>query len=264
MPLIFIKLGGSLITDKRQRATARPRLLKRLARELQAAREALPDLQILLGHGSGSFGHWEASRYQTRAGVETAAQWQGFAEVSAAALRLNRLVVDAFINAGVPVLSLQPAASVLAEGGRIVTLAHKPIQRALDAELIPTIFGDVAFDRELGGTILSTEDLFVHLAPLLQPQRILLLGNAPGVLDDQRQVIPCITPGSYPQFEPFLRGSGYVDVTGGMADKVERMVTLVNQLPGLRIWILSGHEPDALSRALLDPDGISGTCITAD
>jgi isopentenyl phosphate kinase len=36
----------------------------------------------------------------------------------------------------------------------------------------------------LGGTILSTEDLFTYLAGLLHPEQILLAGNEPGVWAD--------------------------------------------------------------------------------
>lgn len=264
MSLVFVKLGGSLITDKRREAAARPDILQRLAGELRQALDAAPDLRIVLGHGSGSFGHWEGSRYGTRAGVATPEAWEGFAQVSAAAARLNRIVVDAFLEAGVPVLSLQPSASALAEDGEIVALAADPLRRALAVGLAPLIFGDVAFDRARGGTILSTEDLFVHLAPILRPERILLLGNAPGVLDNWRRVIPVVTPATYPQIAPFLRGSCCTDVTGGMADKVERMVSLVQKLPELRVWILTGQEPGNLKRALLDPGGTPGTHIHGD
>lgn len=262
--LVFVKLGGSLITDKRRESTIRAGTLQLLAEELRAALTAQPDLQVLLGHGSGSFGHWEAKRYNTRNGVYTPEEWHGFAQVSAAASRLNRVVVDTFLRAGVSVLSLQPSASALAEDGRITSLALQPIQRALEVGLVPLIFGDVAFDSVRGGTILSTEDLFFYLTPILQPRRILLLGNAPGVLDDERAVIPLITPATYPQVEPFLRGAGGVDVTGGMADKVARMVTLVQEMPGLEVQILTGRDPDYLRRALLEPEAAIGTRIRSE
>ncbi len=259
----FIKLGGSLITDKRREATARPELLRTLAQEIKNALESDPEMHLLLGHGSGSFGHWEASRYGTRHGVTTPEGWQGFAQVSTAASRLNRIVADTFQAVGLPVLSLQPSASALAEEGNIVTIAIKPIQHALQAGLIPLIFGDVAFDRAWGGTILSTEDLFVHLATILHPDRILLLGNSLGVLDNQGQVIPVITPQTYADIVPFLQGSGGVDVTGGMAEKVKQMVMLVQQLPDLQIWILSGEQPGTLQQALLHPEQTPGTLIKA-
>lgn len=262
--LVFVKLGGSLITDKRQESTVRVGTLRLLAEEFAAVLQAKPDLQLLLGHGSGSFGHWEASRYNTRNGVHTTAEWLGFSQVSAAASRLNRIVVDAFVRAKVPVLSLQPSASAEVVDGRITSLALPPIQRALEAGLVPLIFGDVAFDCVRGGTILSTEHLFFHLAPVLHPSRILLLGNAPGVLDDQRKVIPLITPATYAQVEPFLRGAGGVDVTGGMADKVTRMVALVREIPGLEVCILTGRDPENLRRVLLEPDAAIGTRICAE
>jgi isopentenyl phosphate kinase len=259
--LVFVKFGGSLITDKRQRETPRRDVLQRLAKELQAARETDPALRIVLGHGSGSFGHWEASQYNTQDGVNTAEGWHGFARVSAAAARLNRIVTDTLLDAGVPVLSLQPSASVLAESGEIVAWTLDPIRRALEQNLVPLVFGDVAFDRAQGGTILSTETLLVHLAATLRPQRVLLLGNAPGVLDDQQEIIPLITPQSYPKIARFLRGSAHVDVTGGMADKVEQMLDLVQRIAGLRVWILTGRKPGNLYKALLAPHSITGTLI---
>jgi isopentenyl phosphate kinase len=220
-------------------------------------------LRLLLGHGSGSFGHWEANRYHTQAGVQTPEDWHGFARVSAAASRLNRIVVDTFLEAGLPLISLQPSASALAADGEIETLALTPIRRALASDLVPLVFGDVAFDRERGGTILSTEDLFVHLAGHLRPRRILLVGNAPGVLDDRHRVIPTITPANHAAIKSFVRGSGHVDVTGGMADKVEKMLALVRADPALRVWILTGREPGNLRDALLRPQSTSGTCICA-
>ncbi len=56
--LVFLKLGGSLITDKNQRYTARLDRLSHLADEIRTALTDLPDLRLVLGHGSGSFGHY--------------------------------------------------------------------------------------------------------------------------------------------------------------------------------------------------------------
>lgn len=261
--LVFIKLGGSLITNKRQRHKPETAILQRLARELRAVREARPDVAIVLGHGSGSFGHWEAKKYDTRAGVHGPEAWQGFTQVSAAALQLNRLVVDIFVKVGVPVLSLQPLASAMVDDGTLTDLNLAALQQALDHNLVPLVFGDVAFDKTRGGTIVSTEDIFVYLAHALRPSRILLLGNAPGVLDSTHTIIPQITPASYGQAQIHLRGSSYTDVTGGMADKVERMVQLVAEMPDLRVWILTGRKTGNLQHAILHPDQVPGTLICA-
>jgi isopentenyl phosphate kinase len=176
-------------------------------------------------------------------------------------LQLNRLVVDTFVKEGVPILSLQPAASTYAEDGRITRMDTSNIRSALEHGLVPLVFGDVVFDVERGGTIVSTEEIFVHLAKILRPERVLLLGNAPGVLGGEHGVIPEITPDSYHRVRHHVRGSGYTDVTGGMADKVEQMLALVQELDGLRAWILTGREPGNLQRALLHPEQTPGTLI---
>jgi isopentenyl phosphate kinase len=111
MAYTFIKLGGSVITAKTGREAADLPAIRRLAADLAAARAARPDLPIILGHGSGSFGHHYAAQYGVHRGIAPAADHFGYALTAAAALRLNRIVVDALLDAGVPALSLQPIRS---------------------------------------------------------------------------------------------------------------------------------------------------------
>jgi isopentenyl phosphate kinase len=261
--LVFLKLGGSLVTDKARPYTPCPGRIQRLAKELRQALEERPSLRLLLGHGSGSFGHRAAAPYGTQWGVRTPGQWQGYAEVAAAAARLNRLVTDALLEAGVPVLSLQPSASARCRDGVLVHLETAPIEEAMAQRLVPLLYGDVALDEVRGGTIISTEALFVYLAGVLRPQRVLLVGEAPGVLDDQGEVIPRISPATFPSVRSSLSGAHGVDVTGGMADKVTRMVGLVEAQPGLVVRVFSGLEEGLVYRALLESDLSVGTLITA-
>ena len=73
---IFLKLGGSLITDKTQVETVRADVLTRLAAEIAQARRENTALRLVLGHGSGSFGHVAAARRGTRQGVADAEDWR--------------------------------------------------------------------------------------------------------------------------------------------------------------------------------------------
>ncbi|RPI33061.1 MAG: hypothetical protein EHM70_07215, partial [Chloroflexota bacterium] len=195
--LQFLKLGGSLITDKAHPHTPRPEVIARLAGEIASARRSVPMMRLVLGHGSGSFGHTPASQYGTRLGVHTPEQWQGFLEVWREAAALNRLVMDALHAAGLPAMAFAPSASVLGHDGRLASWDLGPLESALEAGLVPVVYGDVIFDRVRGGTIFSTEDLFAHLALALHPQRILLAGLEPGVWADYpacQSLIAEITP----------------------------------------------------------------------
>lgn len=262
--MIFLKLGGSLITDKGQPYTARHEVIARLADEVHQALDATPDLRLLIGHGSGSYGHWAAKPYGTRQGVYTPTQWRGYAEVAVAAARLNRIVTDAMSEAGVPVFSVQPSTSVRCHDGTLVYLDTHPLHAALAHGLIPLIYGDVALDNARGGTIISTEDIFTFLVDELPPARVLLLGEVDGVLGSDGVVIPTITPDSFPGLRNVLAGSTGVDVTGGMADKVARMVELVQRHPAIQVHIFSGTEPGLLAQTLLDPTLHVGTLIVRD
>jgi len=83
------------------------------------------------------------------------------------------------------------------------------------------------------------------------------------VLDPDGVVIPRITPGDLPALRETLSGSGGVDVTGGMADKVTRMAELVQRHPQAHVHILTGTQPGLLTRVLLDAALPVGTRITA-
>lgn len=260
--MIFLKLGGSLITDKQAVEAVRPAVLAQAAGEIARARVLQPDDKLVLGHGSGSFGHVAAARHNTRGGVKAEIQWHGFAEVSAAAARLNALVREALLHVGVPAITLQPSASAMCRDGRLLAHAAWPVQRALAVGLVPLVYGDVAFDSVRGGTIISTEEVLSYLAAKLHPTWFLLAGETAGVLDGRGEVFPLISQANFEQVSRALGGSAGTDVTGGMAGKVTDMLELSRKQPGLNIRVFSGKEPGNLLAALLRPATVPfGTVI---
>ena len=261
--LTFVKLGGSLITDKRIENSFRPEAAARVAAELQSALAKSPDLRLLVGHGSGSFGHVAAKRYGTMAGVHTSEEWRGFAHVATVAAELNYLMAKTLDGAGVPVWRMQPSASALSHNGAIQKMAVKPIQQALDHGLVPLVYGDVSLDDVRGGTIVSTETVFFYLARHLPVQSVLLLGEVDGVYDTIGSMIEKITPATLESVEAALGGSAGTDVTGGMETKVRDMVALVEAVPGLTIRIMSGTHPGLLEATLLN-QAQPGTLIAAE
>ena len=253
--LTFLKLGGSLITDKDRPHTPRPEVIARLAEEIAAARREKPDLRLVLGHGSGSFGHAAAGKHGTREGVHTPQAWRGFAEVWQAARSLNCLVTEALHAAGLPAVAFPLSAAATVEAGRVVAWNLYPLRSALASGLLPVVYGDVAFDTARGGTILSTEDIFAHLGAALHPRRILIAGAEPGVWADYpacTRIIPKLTPADLERRRTALRGSASTDVTGGMLSKVTGMLSLLEAQPALdEVCIFGGAQTGAVRAALL-------------
>lgn len=251
--LVFLKLGGSLITVKDQPHTPRPDVLERLAQEIAQARDENQKLKLLLGHGSGSYGHVAASQHQTRQGVKSDEEWRGFVEVWRQAAELNHMVMQALSRADLQAVAFPPSAMIFSKGRAIVDWNLEPIFNALDHGLIPVVYGDVVFDQKLGGTILSTEELFAYLAAHMEPRRLLLAGKEPGVWRDypaNTDLLKEITPATFPRFEPGVTNSSAPDVTGGMGDKVRKILWIIEHAPGTSGCIFSAEQPGNLHRAL--------------
>jgi len=268
--LILVKLGGSVITDKRRASTPRIEVMARLAREISAAKKERPGLQLVLGHGSGSFGHIVGARYHIQQGIDAGAgieQWRGYAETAAAAARLNRIVADTLLQAGVPVVSIQPSASARCRAGKLLSLETWAVQRALQHRLVPLLYGDVAFDQAQGCAIISTETVFAYLARQLYPARIVMVGQVAGVFDQDplrcphARIIERITPNTIDDIQIKLGGSHGIDVTGGMLTKVRAMLSLVVDGHTQRVHLISGLTEGALRRTLVDAQTVEGTVI---
>ncbi|HUE99915.1 MAG TPA: isopentenyl phosphate kinase [Anaerolineales bacterium] len=265
--LVFLKLGGSLITDKTQAYTPRLDVIEDAALQISTALQAHPNLRLVIGHGSGSFGHVAASEYHTRDGFlprpsplmhrerdkNEESYWKGFAEVWYQASALNRFVMKALHKTNVPAIALPPSANVIASDGQVSIWETTSIRMALAAGLIPVIHGDVTFDEVRGGTILSTEDLFGYLTRALNPERILLAGLESAVWEDfpaRTRKLETITPQTFSEISEGVGKADGADVTGGMEAKVTQMLDLVRQDPELKIQIFSGAEPGNIVRAL--------------
>lgn len=249
---IFLKLGGSLITDKTVERSFRKNQMKRLAEEIAGAISHRPEMRLLVGHGSGSFGHFSAKRQNTIAGVTSSADWRGFAEVASVASELNMLVNQELRNAGIPAWRIQPSASARCDDGVLVEMATRSIDEALNHGLVPLVYGDVALDTQRGGTIISTETIFEYLVGQIPVDKIILLGEVTGVLDKDGNVIAEITLNTFEQARTALGESRGTDVTGGMVAKVEDMLRIAQSTSDLEIRICDGRVPGLLQDILLN------------
>jgi len=265
--LVLLKLGGSVITDKNQPFTARLEVLARLGREIRQALECQPELQLIIGHGSGSFGHAVAREYDTQRGNVHRRGWYGFAATALAAARLNQIVSDTLFEQGVSLVSFQPSASARCYRGQLTHLEIGPLQRVLEAGLVPVVYGDVALDEAQGFTIVSTEQIFDYLARALPVTRIILAGVVDGVYQADPLRYPdtpryaTITPADWDAVQAALGGSHAPDVTGGMLSKVRSMLDVVQACPGVRVRLLSAEIPNQLTSALIDSQCDLGTLI---
>lgn len=262
MKLRLIKLGGSLITDKRRSRTVRRAELDRICSELA---EVLPRARTrtVLGHGSGSFGHVTAARHRVQEGLRGPARRAGVSATQGVAAELHRIVCDQLRSHGLAPFSYSPSSGFTASSGRISTLPLAPLTGALEGGLLPVTHGDVVIDRVRGACIASTETVLVALARRLQRRGYTVsgaywFGDTDGIYDEAGETVARVRVGELFHARRLVGGSAGTDVTGGMRHRLESAATLARI--GIPSLIANGCQP-GLVRAALRGERVDGTRV---
>lgn len=263
--VVLIKLGGSVITNKEIPMELRRENLNRLVSEINQARTNMPETLFVVGHGSGSFAHVPASQYDTINGFKNQDSLIGMAIVQDSAAQLNRHVVHAFLEVGIPAVSLLPSNSLITKSRKVHTFFTDVFETYIEKGLFPVTQGDVILDVDQGCTIWSTEEVLAFFAQEFlnrnwQVDQIIHVTEVDGVYDANKVVIPKITPYNWSNLKKFLVDTRGFDVTGGMLLKVNESLNLAQK--GASSKILSGLTPNNLYNALMGNDWY-GTEITA-
>ncbi len=250
--LTLVKLGGSIITDKKKAFALREGVLNRLAKEVHSARQKR-DFPLVIGHGGGSFPHRPAHEYETHKGFINENSKKGFAIVQDAASQLNRFVVRALLDAGEDAVSFQPSAGALAESSRIRHWDLTVLERLLSEGFLPVPFGDPVLDSKQGCSIASTEELLDFIAGNAGAERIIVVGEVDGVFDsfppeEGEAPIERLDRARFEELKDSFKGASGTDVTGGMLHKVERMLEVAEK--GINVQIINGLVEGCLERAL--------------
>ncbi len=261
MRALLIKLGGSLLTDKETPETPHPERIERLAREIAAARETAETHgeRIVLGHGSGSFGHVAAAAAGLGKGPLDPRNLAGASRTQERAAALHCLILEALRAAGLAPFSLAPSSFLLCEGGVAVDRFLSPLAYALRLGLLPVVYGDVVLDRAWGASIASTEAVLSEIAAGLPAlgidiSRALWLGETEGVYDAAGETIPRLAT-----LEDAAIGSARgTDVTGGMRLRLETCLALAHR--GIPSTILDGRAVGRLATVIRGED-VPGTRI---
>lgn len=269
--VVLLKLGGSLLTDKEREATAHGQVIERLAGEIARARSARPDLGLVLGHGSGSFGHAAAKRHGLTGGRSKTPPVRGdlragIVETRTQATRLHHLVTDALAAAGAHPYSISPSSCLTTDDGAVATFAVAPLDAALAAGLLPVVYGDVVMDRSRGAAIASTETVLGVVAADLEAagwtvEQALWAGTTAGVWDADGEPIAIVRPADSAAARAAAGGARGTDVTGGMEHRLGSALELARR--GVPSLIFDGTVPGAVERALLG-GAVAGTRVEPD
>ena len=263
--IVLVKLGGSLITDKSRAGSLRESAIRRAARELVQAGAAAPSIRLVVGHGSGSFGHAAAAAAGLVRGADARGRLDGISRTQRRAAELHRIVVDALAEAGGRPFSLSPSSFLEARDGRVTRAFVGPVFAALRLGLLPVVYGDVVLDAARGAVIVSTEEVFAAIVRAARRRgdavrRIVWVGETDGVYDGAGATIARVDATSAPPALSRAGAAAGTDVTGGMRHRLTVARRLARS--GVESILFDGRKPGRLGAALAGRAG-GGTRIAA-
>lgn len=217
--------------------------------------------RLIVGHGSGSFGHVAARRFGIADGIRSADQLAGIPLTQQRAAALHRLIVEALSDAGALPYSIAPSSCLVSAGGRPASFAAEPLLLAFERGLLPVLYGDVVLDRERGISIASTEQVLETVARALLDRgwtirRALWVGETDGLYDGQGRTIPRVSAADFEKAARAIGAPTGTDVTGGMRLRLETALALARM--GVPSLLLNGLTPGALEKALRG-EAVQGT-----
>ena len=243
--MLLVKLGGSVITDKRVYRRFREGTVERIVAHL-------PKDELLVVHGGGSFGHHLAKKYSITSGFE---EWkrEGFARIAADMEDLNLRITEILLDRKIPAISILPRSFLL--------FGEEPdmgvFRKAVELGFVPVTHGDAVLDSRQGINICSGDYLMLHLAREFRPEKTIFLTDVDGIFDRDpslpgAKLIKLLRRDVSP--ETVIKVS---DVTGGMEGKIRVMREIANYS---RVYVLNGFYPERIDKVLNDEEFV-GTVV---
>ncbi len=260
--LVIMKIGGSVLTERNRPFTPKKRNLRRIAKEIARAYDP-EKMKLVLIHGAGSFGHPIVKRSGIDKGIRNRKQLLDFAETNTWQNKWNAVVCEYLQREGLPAIPYQ-ACSAIMRSGDLFWMPVEAIRELLKVGMVPVLYGMAGVDMERGSSILSGDAILSWLAKEFLPTRIIHATDVDGVYtkDPKRyrraKLIREIRLEEWGRIKKYLSGSKSVDVTGGMFNKVYRLLDLAKL--GITCEIINANRKGYVERALKGEEGL-GTIV---
>jgi len=249
LSLEILKLGGSVVTFKKTPMAPNIKAIRRLAEEVSLAGSR----KLVIIHGGGSYGHPLAKEHDIVSGYSSPRQLVGFSKTHQAMINLNSIIIEAFLDSGVPVVSIAPSSFIVTDDRRIVNIDFNLIKRFIESDFIPVLYGDAVLDISRRFTILSGDQLSVRLAIELKVERLLFGVDVDGVYTANPNLAPdakLIEDLSLSQIKGMTQiGEALsTDVTGGMIGKINEARDAVEA--DIKVQLINALKPGIIQSAL--------------
>jgi isopentenyl phosphate kinase len=249
--MMIIKLGGSVITDKKVKYRFRPNVTDRLVKEFKPV---IKKHQMVLVHGAGSFGHILSKKYELDKGFRSPGQLAKVAEVKKDVRELDLKILNILIKNGLNPISISPSSIISNNNKSISKIDLTAFEKPMALNFIPVTYGDIVMDSSLGFSICSGDQIILHLAKKYKPDRVILVTNVDGVYTRppgkgrKTELIENINVRSKSDLELVKQIEAEMkvaDVTGGIFEKLRISMEIAKS--GVKADIINGTVKNRLN-----------------
>jgi isopentenyl phosphate kinase len=234
--MILIKLGGSIITNKKKPLSARRKTIDNILKQIRKIKEP-----IIIVHGGGSYGHYWSVRYNMHT-KPAKYDLKGVSVVKNSMIELNKIILDAAVKNRLNPYCLPPTDFM--KGNSSIKSKILAINDIAKSGLMPITFGDALWYGQKKSYILSGDVIMTALARILKPRLCMFVLNVDGVYSnmklkkliyDFKKEKPAIT-------------TNKMDVTGGMTRKITEASKISRS--GLKVFFVNGNKPQRITDAV--------------
>ncbi|HXV38399.1 MAG TPA: isopentenyl phosphate kinase [Nitrosopumilaceae archaeon] len=234
--MILIKLGGSIITNKKKPLTPNVSAINRIASKLKKIKEP-----IIVIHGGGSFGHYWSVRYDMHT-KPAKYNKKGISLVKNSMVALDKIILDSFLKNGLSPYCLPPTDFML--GNKVDQKKVSEIAKIAKAGLVPISYGDVMWHGKNKFYILSGDRIMGIISKILKPRLVIFVLNVDGVYSNMKtkKLLREI------RREKTEISEVEMDVTGGMSRKIKEAISISKC--GIKVFLVNGNKPNRIVNAV--------------
>lgn len=250
--LTVLKLGGSIITEKKKSGRLRRVVIRRLAREIRSALKARPQ-QLIIVHGAGGKAHTLAHRYNLVRGARNERQIFGSLDVHRNIILLRGELASIFWRARLPVVPIQTSSIFSREKSKLIFHGQSITQTLLMNGSIPLLHADMIPDAQKNFSILSGDNIVAVTARKLSADKLLFATDVDGVYTadpnhhKDARLISRISAQKLKEYGETQVKATKRDISGAMIGKLASVKILAPRVP---VQIFNGLKPGLLGAAL--------------
>ena len=234
--MILIKLGGSIITNKKKPLSARRKTIDNILKQIRKIKEP-----IIIVHGGGSYGHYWSIRYNMHT-KPARYDLKGVSVVKNSMVELNKIILDATVKNRLNPYCLPPTDFM--KGNSSIKSKILAINDMAKSGLVPITYGDALWYGQRKSYILSGDVIMTTLARILKPRLCIFVLNVDGVYSNMKSKKLIY---DFKKEKPVIT-TNKMDVTGGITRKITEASKISRS--GLKVFFVNGNKPQRITDAV--------------